>query len=345
MLAIGPQYKLDFVIRSGGHSTAGYSANNGVLIDVSKLNSINIDTMSQSASVGTGCTNLELTSRLDQEGLHLPLGDASGVCIGGFMQGGGFGLTSRTYGMNCDSVVSVRVMLADGRIVEANETTNSDLWWAIRGGTGCNFGVLLKINYRLLKRVDMTDWQIGWRISNSMQTIIDVLHFVQENYMLTGSSELNTTISVFWTSEGEDTLPYLMLYGVFVGTKEQAVGVLAPLLKFPGAASSFVPHSNGRRRLTSQREALPNTFAQSRLVYDRRARFVSRRLTKLEWQQVIEQFLGAPCTECFMELDCYGGAVNAVRRGENAFVHRSCAFCAFVQVFWAPQQSAEADRF
>ena len=65
------------------------------------------------------------------------------------MQGGGFGFTSREFGMNCDNVVGVTMMLADGHLVEANATTNADLFWAVRGGTGNNFGVLLEVQYQL----------------------------------------------------------------------------------------------------------------------------------------------------------------------------------------------------
>lgn len=58
------------------------------------------------------------------------------MCAGGCLQGGGYGFTSDTFGMNCDNMIDMRVMLADGRVVVAGESVNRDLWWTMHGGTG-----------------------------------------------------------------------------------------------------------------------------------------------------------------------------------------------------------------
>lgn len=72
---------------------------------------------------------------------------------------------------------------------------------------------------------------------------------------------------------------------------------------------------------------------------------VSRALTEREWRNVVDQFLRAPNYHSLLELDCYGGAINGKPRAENAFNHRSSAFCAFVQAFWEEGDAGGAHRF
>jgi hypothetical protein len=149
-------------IRSGGHSTAGYSVNDGLVIDISRISYVSVDSAAKVALVGAGTDFDTLNAALDGTGLHVPTGACGNVCVAGYMMGGGFGYTSRMYGMNCDNVVAVSVMLADGSIVVANATVNPDLFWAIRGGTGGNFGVLLEVTYGLHDLASVWARAIQW---------------------------------------------------------------------------------------------------------------------------------------------------------------------------------------
>ena len=163
-LAAVRRFAVEFRVRSGGHSTAGYSASDGVLIDVGRIDQIAVDAVQKTAVAGCGCKLPRLISEIGQHRLDLPLGGGSTVRIGGFVQGGGWGLTSRLFGMNCDSMIEARIMLANGRIVLADETTNYDLWWAMRGGTGGNFGVLLTAKNALHETPDLTSWEVRWEL-------------------------------------------------------------------------------------------------------------------------------------------------------------------------------------
>lgn len=131
---------LPFAVRSGGHSGGGYSTTTGLVIDVSRLNSVTVS--GSKAIFGTGAENVDITNGLAAYGFAVPGGYCPTVAAGGFVQGGGLGLLSRPYGMACDNVTAVRVVLASGQTVTASATQYRDLFWAIRGGGGGNFGVV-----------------------------------------------------------------------------------------------------------------------------------------------------------------------------------------------------------
>ena len=115
-LELGREFKIPVTLRSGGHTTAGYSGGTGTLvIDLKELDDIAIDADNLTAMVSCGTTFGKMNAALDARGVHLPAGECDDVRMGGFMQGGGYGFTSRTFGMHIDSVTSFRMMLANGR--------------------------------------------------------------------------------------------------------------------------------------------------------------------------------------------------------------------------------------
>ena len=106
------------------------------------------------------------------------------------MQGGGFGTTSRTYGMNSDNVLAVRMMLADGRLVRADASRNHDLWWAVRGGTGNNFGVLLEITYQLYPMPQITTGEVAFSLApDKRDQGIAALMAYQAGFMAAGAPQ------------------------------------------------------------------------------------------------------------------------------------------------------------
>jgi FAD/FMN-containing dehydrogenase len=133
-------------VRSGRHSLEGWSSiDGGIVIDVSDLESIDVDREAKVARVGTGVTQGELVAALTGTGLGFPTGDEASVGLGGVILGGGIGVLSRQMGVACDNLLGVDVVVPKGRrgarLVRANEQTNADLLWACRGGGGGNFGI------------------------------------------------------------------------------------------------------------------------------------------------------------------------------------------------------------
>lgn len=138
---------------SGGHSWAqNHLREGGMLIDVGRLNSIEVNRSAQRAIVGPGCWSVDLDQRLKREGLFFPVAHAPDVCMGGFLLQGGFGWGGRKFGLGCQNVLGVDVVLADGQLVHASADDNADLYWAARGAGPGFFGVVVRYHLQLHAR-------------------------------------------------------------------------------------------------------------------------------------------------------------------------------------------------
>ena len=140
---------LELAVRAGGHSIPGYSATDGIMLDLSAMKGLHIDPDRRLAWAQPGLTAMEYTIAAAAHGLATPFGDTGSVGIAGLTLGGGVGWLVRKYGLTIDNLVSVEVVTADGRIVTASEDRHPDLFWAIRGGGG-NFGVVTRFQFRLV---------------------------------------------------------------------------------------------------------------------------------------------------------------------------------------------------
>jgi FAD/FMN-containing dehydrogenase len=126
--------------RSGGHSLGGYSTTTGLVIDVSRLNAVSV--RPRAVTFGPGAQNVDVLNAMAPDGLAVTGGAHATVAAGGFVMGGGLGFLTPSLGMACDQLTRAEVVLADGRVVTACEREHPDLYWALRGGGGGNFGVV-----------------------------------------------------------------------------------------------------------------------------------------------------------------------------------------------------------
>lgn len=136
--------------RSGRHSYEAFSlVDGGVIIDVSEMEQISVDPQRQFARIGAGAFSLDLFERLYDVGLTIPSASGASVGIAGLALGGGFGVTSRKYGLTCDNVAGLEIVTAGGDLIHATESDYSDLYWACRGGGGGNFGIVTAFDFRV----------------------------------------------------------------------------------------------------------------------------------------------------------------------------------------------------
>lgn len=143
------EHSLLISVRGGGHNIAGHAVcDGGLLIDLSQMRSVRVDASVQRAWVEPGALLADVDKETQAFTLAVPTGINSTTGIAGLSLGGGFGWLTRKYGLTIDNLMTADVVTADGGLVRASLTENSDLFWAIRGGGG-NFGVVTAFEFQL----------------------------------------------------------------------------------------------------------------------------------------------------------------------------------------------------
>jgi FAD/FMN-containing dehydrogenase len=136
-------------VRSGGHNIAGNAVcDGGLLIDLSLMKSVRVDPASRTARVEPGATLADFDKEAQGFALATPLGINSTTGVAGLTLGGGFGWTTRKFGLTVDNLISADVVTADAKLLRASDKENQDLFWALRGGGG-NFGIVTSFEFKL----------------------------------------------------------------------------------------------------------------------------------------------------------------------------------------------------
>ncbi|KAJ5663604.1 6-hydroxy-D-nicotine oxidase [Penicillium longicatenatum] len=136
-----------FTIRTTGHNpNAGFSSadETAIVLDIRQLQNKELGSDGV-ARVGSGNTWGEVYAWLEEQKLSAIGGRDQQVGLGGFLLGGGMGALPHLHGLGADGVRNFEVLLANGRLVNANATENADLYCALKGG-GSNFGIVTRFD-------------------------------------------------------------------------------------------------------------------------------------------------------------------------------------------------------
>lgn len=144
----GRENNLLIAVRGGGHNGGGLGlCNDGLVIDLSGIKFVRVDTSNNTVRVGGGNLWGEVDHATHPFGLAVPAGIISSTGVGGLTLGGGVGHLSRKYGLTIDNLLEADMVLADGSYITVNAIKNTDLFWAIRGGGG-NFGIVTSFKFQ-----------------------------------------------------------------------------------------------------------------------------------------------------------------------------------------------------
>jgi FAD/FMN-containing dehydrogenase len=158
---------LEIAIRGGAHNAAGFSSvDDGLVIDLSPLRYTQVDPDARIARVGGGATLGDVDHATHLFGLATPSGTFSTTGVGGLTLGGGIGYLTRAYGLSIDNLVGADVVLADGSVVRADEQSEPDLFWALRGGGG-NFGVVTEFRLRVHPVLNVFGGPMLWALDDT----------------------------------------------------------------------------------------------------------------------------------------------------------------------------------
>jgi FAD binding domain-containing protein/berberine-like enzyme len=170
---------LPLAVRSGGHSRLGYGmCDGGVVIDISGMKRIEVDSGKRVAHAEAGALVRDLDEATQRFGLATTSGGCPTVGIAGFTLGGGEGRLDTKYGLACDNLLSAQVVTVDGKLVEASQKSNPDLFWAIRGGGG-NFGVVTALEYQLHPVGDVLAGELSYPAERIPEFLHSFARFVE----------------------------------------------------------------------------------------------------------------------------------------------------------------------
>ena len=155
------QNKLALVPKGGGHSYVGAStASKGVMVDVGPMRGMSYK--NNVLTVGAGARLYDVHAFLDKYGRSLPTGTCPTVGVAGLALGGGMGVNTRTYGLTCDRILSISVVTADGKSRVVSKGVDSDLFWALRGGGGGNFGIVTSFTFSTIPASKLGFFRLTW---------------------------------------------------------------------------------------------------------------------------------------------------------------------------------------
>ncbi len=162
--------RVSIAARSGGHSYAGYSVpEGGMVIDLSAMNKVEVQ--GTKAVIGAGAKLKDVYAALGAAGRALPAGSCPTVGIAGLTLGGGIGVLARKYGLTCDHLSSAQVVTADGKLVTASATSEPDLFWALRGGGGGNFGVVTEFTFDTDPAPNLTVFSLHFPVGSAADVL------------------------------------------------------------------------------------------------------------------------------------------------------------------------------
>jgi FAD/FMN-containing dehydrogenase len=303
---------LELAVRSGGHSRAGHgTCDGGLVIDLSGMKAVEIDSDGKSAWVGAGATAGEYTIATGERGRVTGLGDAASVGIGGITLAGGVGFLIRKNGLTIDDLLGAEVVTADGEVVQASEESEPDLFWAIRGGEG-NFGVATRLQLRLHEISEIVGGMLI--LPASAEAITGFLEAADA-----APDELSTIANVMIAppmpmipaeAHGKPVLMALMAY---VGPVDQAEGVIAPLRALAEPYADMVrpmryPQLYEGPEPEARFAAGTNFFADS--------------LEPAAAGAILEQLPQSTAPMKSVQLRVLGGALPRVPKDATAFAHR-----------------------
>jgi len=171
----GRENNLLVAVRGGGHNGGGLGlCDGGLVIDLSGIKFVHVDTAEKTVRVGGGNVWGEVDHATHPLGLAVPAGIISSTGVGGLTLGGGVGHLSRKYGLTIDNLLEADMVLADGSFVTVNASQNTDLFWAIRGGGG-NFGIVTSFKFQAHEVKTVFGGPILWPIER-VEEIMEWYH-------------------------------------------------------------------------------------------------------------------------------------------------------------------------
>lgn len=335
-LALRATYDHDwpFVARSGGHSTAGFSSNAEIVIDLTGLDDIAV-LGDDRVSAGPGVTFGKLNRFMKMHRLHIPTGNCDDVRCGGYVQGGGYGYTSRQFGMQCDSVVEATLILGDGRTVKASSKVNPDLFWAIRGGTGNNFGIVVNIVYQAVPLGKIWGFVYTWDASSAAEA----MDFAERKFGKKTGLKIGYTGNITTIEVDGSRQPVYMMSGICIEGEDAGKDALKPILAI-GDPQCLLDDTDYYYDINDAVEGkLPGIPEPVDKTFEiKSSGYLAEPMGLEGWKKFFDFYaenIARTNPYNLIVLEAYGGAIDSKKiRDETAFIHRDVIMDIYIDAFW-----------
>jgi len=325
-------HSLLVAVCGGGHNVAGYAVcDGGLMIDLSPMHAVRVDPDARRAWVQGGATWGDVDCETAAFGLATPGGLISLTGVAGLTLSGGIGWLRGTHGLCIDNLVSVDIVTADGRLLQASETRNSDLFWALRGGGG-NFGIVTSFEFHL-HPIEST---IMFCATAYPEARVLYIMPLWRDFMAKAPDRLSGLIE-FSTIPDDPAYP-VEARGVRVGTlacvydgpADEGEAFVRPLREFGTPLVDFsakMPY----RAVQAQYDSL---FPRGR----DRCYWKSVYLNGLETpviKDIASRLSRRPSEKTYASVWTFGGAVQRVTPGATAFGDRSMPYMLSIDSIWS----------
>jgi FAD/FMN-containing dehydrogenase len=323
-LAIARDAGLPLAVRSGGHHQARHGlVDGGLVLDLRLMDGVDIDAATGVGYAQGGVLAGAYTAAAGAHGLATGFGDTGTVGVGGITLGGGIGYLSRHDGLTVDNLLGAEVVLADGRVVQANSAENPDLYWALRGGGG-NFGVVTRLDLRLRELRTITGGMMMWAPAPATLTAV-LRAFAEGPDEFAGMVNVMVAPPVPMIPAELHGTPIILALLCHSGTAAEADEVLAPLRAL-GPVLDGVQEMPYPAMFEGAGGPPPGGMGDARTGFLGRGTWAPDEAWAAE---VIEaaSHAGGPAA---VNIRAMGGAIGLVDPAATAFAHRDPAFMVTV---------------
>jgi FAD/FMN-containing dehydrogenase len=323
------EHGLEIAVRGGGHSAAGLAVvDDGLVIDLTEMNQVQVDPERRIARAGGGTTLGVFDAATQAHGLATTGGVISTTGIAGLTLGGGLGHLMRSRGLACDNLIGAEVVLADGSVVRTSETEWPELLWGLRGGGG-NFGVVTEFEYRLYP----LDGMYAGLLLYPRERAVEAARTYREQTAL-APDELSTFFALLSSPDGAPITAFVPAYAGDAAAGEAAVAGYRAMGEPIADMVGPIPY-------VALQQMLDEGFPPGANNYWR-----SHFLTGIPDEAIEIMVAGAnaaPSPLNSVLIEHLGGAVARVGNDETAFDHRDAEYNFLIMAVWTDPAEADAN--